>query len=65
MRRAIIIGGVVLGLSLGLYLWISPTATAPVLASTVPVSRREYGAAFLGLMLLFLVAFGMDWQDWM
>ena len=64
-RKLLLVAGIVLGASIGLLVWLSPVTAVPVMASTTPASRKEYGAAFLGLFLLFILALGLDWQDWM
>lgn len=65
LRIALAGGAALIVLALGLYVWWSPTAGLPVVASGKLESRRELFAGFLGLLVLAVVAFGLDWQEWM
>ena len=56
--------GVPLVAALAVAAWLSPTGWMPAVAVTAPISKREYAAAFLGLMLMAFIAVGFDMQDW-
>lgn len=64
VNRRMLLLGVPLVAALAFAAWLSPTGWLPAIAVTTPIGRREYSAAFLGLLLVAFIAVGFDWQDW-
>lgn len=60
-----LVAGIVVALAFGAFFTWHPGWGIPLVASTNPGTSREYAAALLGLLVLGVVAMGMDFRDWL
>ena len=64
MDRRLLLAGLAVLAAIAAGVLLLPSGVAAPPPSDAGVSHQQFGAAFLGLLLLVFLALGMDWRDW-